>query len=152
VILGIPWTDLVMWGVVLFVCAPASLRSPVALTLLVWWLAGMGVWLVLGTVPPGVSIALDLVAFGFVVWRACTAPDIIVAGLFFSSIHAHAVLDPFNEWAMTWAIGIAQMLLAGLGALRVNSWREHLERREAARDDLKRLWERMKEEAAIWVS
>jgi len=128
----------IMYAVVIGVGVPAAFRSPVALTLLVWWLLGMAVWLVYGTVPKEAAVALDVVAFAAIIglafqpWFTVTWSTVLVASLFAPSIYAHLHLDKDGDWLVSWVIGNAQFLIAGGAVLaaayyRIRSWLRELQ-------------------------
>ena len=130
------YADAIMFGTVAFVLVPASLRSPVALALLVWWSVGMVAHLTFGALPPWFAFVADLLAMAVVLRLAASSWDLVVAALFISSLASHAWLPPYEDWLASWAIGIAQFLFAGAGALQLRSWKQAEDRARQRRTDL----------------
>jgi hypothetical protein len=130
-----PYT-LIMWAVVLCVLVPACLRSPGALILFTWWVVDMVVYYVIGDVPAGVDIVLDLVALGMMMRYACCYMEILALVLFMPALASHMVLSTYTDWLVSYWLGIAQFLLVGISAWQGNTWTEYHQLRRRLCDDI----------------
>jgi hypothetical protein len=132
--------DWLMFAIVAGVGIPAAFRSPVALVLVIWWLAGNALYYALGGLPLWASILIDGLAFVAVAWLVSTSCDLMILVLFFPTLAAHSLLDGYNHWLMTWLIGMTQLLLAGGSALLVKSWEEAQDHNKKIHEDIDRLF------------